>query len=96
MGSAATKTPPRKRLGQGRGRRAIDGFLLGVPEAAVLIGMSQKMLRSKCARRLIPFKKLGHRLVFLRNELEVWVEGLDGCTPEEARENLEQRQGARR
>ncbi len=43
------------------------------------------------ARRLIPFRWVGGRLVFVRTELEAWVRGLDGCSLEEAQANAEAR-----
>ncbi len=83
--------PPRKKTGQARGRRSIRGALCGVPEAGDFLGMSEKAVRARVARRQIPFKKLGGRIVFSRRELEEFIErGLDGgCSLDEALKNLE-------
>jgi hypothetical protein len=42
-------------------------------------------------RRLIPFRRLGGRIVFLRSELDAWLQALPGCAPGEARRNAEER-----
>jgi len=65
---------------------------LDVRHAAALLGLSEKATRARVARRLIPFRKLGGRVVFLRIELEAWLSSLPGCTATEARANVEQRQ----
>jgi hypothetical protein len=71
--------------------RSFSGELLDVTSAATLLGITQRGLRARIVRRTIPFKRLGGRLVFLRHELMTFVHALDGCTPSEARANLERR-----
>jgi hypothetical protein len=83
--------PPKKRSGQGKGPRSLNGLVLDVRTGAALIGDSEKGIRGKIARRLIPFRRLGGRIVFLRAELEAWLKLLDGCPLEEALKNLRQR-----
>ena len=73
--------------------RTINGTALDVRSAAALIGGSEKQTRALVERRLIPFRRLGGRIVFLRTELEQWLASLDGCTLEEAKETLRVRQG---
>jgi hypothetical protein len=71
--------------------RSFSGELLDVTTAAGLLGTTPKGVRARIARRTIPFKKLGGRLVLLRHELETFIENLDGCSVDEARSNLENR-----
>ncbi len=70
-----------------------DPLLLDVTAVARLLGCSPKSIRARVARRLIPFRRLGGRIVFLRTELVAFIEGLDGCDPDEAHSNLTQRRG---
>jgi hypothetical protein len=83
--------PPKKQLGQGLGPRTINGLALDVRGASALFGGSEKQLRGLVARRLIPFRRLGGRIIFLRAELEAWLLSLDGCGLVQAKANLEQR-----
>ena len=85
------RRPPKKLLGQGLGARTINGAALDVRSAAAFVGDTEKGIRGKAARRLIPFRRLGGRIVFLRSELEMWLSGLDGCTLDEAKTNQEMR-----
>ena len=91
--SLSQRRPPRKQSGQGCGPRRIDGAALDVRGASAFYGGTEKQTRGLVDRRLIPFKRLGGRIVFLRAELETWLSGLDGCSIEEARTNLEARRG---
>lgn len=84
--------PPRKKPGQGCGPRRIDGLALDVRGAAVFLGTTEKTLRGMVARRLIPFRRLNSRIVFLRSELENFLVSLPGCQPTEAKANQEARQ----
>ena len=86
--------PPRKRAGQGVGPRRFDGELLDVRGVAAMLGTTEKLVRSRVERRLIPFRRLGGRVVFLRDELTEYQQRLPGCGLEEALENLEQRSEA--
>lgn len=72
-------------------RRVLNGALLGVPEAAVFLGSSERSLRWHVARGLVPYRKLGARIVFRRAELESFVEALPGVTLKDARHNAQRR-----
>lgn len=87
----AKRVPPRKRAGQGRGPRTMNGALLDVRAGTAFIGGTEKRTRALIARRLIPFRYLGGRIVFIRAELEAWLHSLDGCTLEEVKANAESR-----
>ena len=86
--------PPRKRAGQGVGPRRFDGELLDVRTAAALLGVTEKLIRSRVERRCIPFRKLGGRVVLLRDELMAYQKSLPGCHLQEALQNLAQRSEA--
>ena len=68
--------------------------VLYVDGAAALLQKTPKAVYADVARRRIPFKKLGGRVIFLRSELEEFIKNLPGVSVEEARENLAMRQGA--
>ncbi len=87
------RKPPRKRPGQGLGRRAINGAILDVPHGAEWFGSTDKTLRSWVERRIVPFRRLGGRIVFVRTELERFLECLDGVKLDEALSNLRIRTG---
>jgi excisionase family DNA binding protein len=86
------KPPPHKKNGQAVGRRAIHGELLGVREAAQLLGVSEHTVRARIRRNLLPFCRWGSRIVLRRSELLDFLSRLPGVTAEEAMENLEDRQ----
>jgi len=74
-------------------RRAIAGELLDVPAAAQFLGFSEKALRSRVERRVVPFRRLGRRVIFVKRELESFIAALDGCDAAEAIANLQAREG---
>ncbi len=93
MPSTIRQHPPKKQPGQGLGPRRIDGAVLDVRTAAAFLGGSEKQLRGLVDRRLIPFRRLNSRIVFVRSELEQFFVALPGCSVDEARTNLEARRG---
>ncbi len=76
--------------------RRLDGELLDVAGAAALLGCSQKMLRARVARQLVPFRKWSGRVLFVKSELLMFLSQLDGCSVEQALANVQQRAGAER
>lgn len=72
-------------------KRTFDGQLLDVRAAAKLLGTSEKTIRARVSRRLLPFRKFSGRVVFRRSELEQFLQDMPGCLPEEAKRNLEAR-----
>ena len=87
------RQPPRKQPGQGKGPRRIDGVALDVRGGASLLGGTEKQMRGMVARRIVPFRRLGTRIIFIRTELEQFLLSLDGCSLDEARKNREARHG---
>lgn len=97
------RVPPKKQRGQGRGPRTLNGALLDVHHAALFLGGStprdgkektnEKQIRRLVARQLIPYRRIGARIMFLRHELEQWIEDLPGITLDEAHRNAAVRRG---
>jgi excisionase family DNA binding protein len=54
------------------------GEFLTITEVATLLGRSPKAVRHLVERGQLPYRKLGRRVLFLRAELEKFVEGLPG------------------
>jgi excisionase family DNA binding protein len=75
--------------------RTSSGQLLYVADVASLLNCSQKSIRARVARHLLPHRRLGARVVFVRSELEQFIEMLPGTTLAEARQNLALRNGER-
>lgn len=72
-------------------RRTVNGLLLDVREAASFLGTSERSLRWHADHKLIPFRRLGRRIVFRRAELEAFVDRLPGVSLTEARHNANAR-----
>ncbi|MEO7862305.1 MAG: helix-turn-helix domain-containing protein, partial [Nitrospirales bacterium] len=77
----------------GRGPRRIDGAVLDICGGSIFLGWSEKKTRGMIDRKLIPFRRIGRRIVFIRAELDAWLTNLPGCTAEEVRQNARIRQG---
>ena len=90
---ATRRMPPHKTPGRATGPRRVNGALLDCRWAADLLGVSQKTLRARVARRLVPFRRFGKRIVFVRKELEDFLVTLEGCAADEALANLAVRKG---
>ena len=90
---AMPPSPPRKAAGRPMGQRTIDGLALDVRHAARFLGGTEKQVRAMVARRLIPHRRLGGRIIFLRPELEQWLASLPGCPLAEAHASLAIRTG---
>jgi hypothetical protein len=75
-------------------RRQFDGqLLLDVRGVALLLGTSERSVRARIGRKLLPYRKLSGRIVFLRSELEAFIADLPGVSVDEAKENLAIRSG---
>ena len=68
--------------------KAILRAVLDINDAAALMGTTEKAVRQRVARRLLPFRKLGGRVIFLKEELEAFLRALPGCSLEEAKSNV--------
>lgn len=88
------RNPPAKRRGQCTGRRQLAGEILDARTAAALFGGTERLWYSRASRGIVPFRKWGGRLVFLRSELEsFFAETLPGVSLVEAKANLSARRG---
>jgi hypothetical protein len=85
--------PPRKRVGQATGPRRLAGEILDVATATALLGGTEKQTRARVARGLLPYRRWGSRIVFLRSELLAFIARLDGVSVEAALANVRQRDG---
>lgn len=95
MDDSPRKMPPKKKKKKEDDptvRRRINGVLMDVYTAASFVGVTEKGIRGKVSRRLIPFRRLGGRVVFIRAELESYLSALDGCPLDEALANMRERQ----
>ncbi len=87
--------PPKRQPGWGKGARRMDGEVLDVSTAARdFFGGSEDLVRSRAAAGLLPHRRWGGRIVFLRSELiAFFANGLPGITLEQARANVARRGG---
>jgi excisionase family DNA binding protein len=82
--AAMPRIPPKRKLGQARGPRILNGAAMDVKTAASELGANEKFLRGKIERKEIPFRKWGGRIVILRADLERYLNNLPGVSTEEA------------
>jgi hypothetical protein len=75
--------PPVKKPRGCLGKRTINGALLDVRAAAAFLGITEKTLRARVARHQVPFRVWGHRVVFVRAELDKFLHQLPGCSLDE-------------
>lgn len=61
---------------------------LDVVGAAEVLGMSQRAIRARIARRELPFRKVGSRVIIPRDELDRYIRALEGVTAAEAIRNV--------
>lgn len=57
--------------------------ILNTAEVGELIGRSPAAIRNLVLRRAIPYRKVAGRLVFLRDEIKIWIEGAPGVRLED-------------
>ena len=57
--------------------------LLDVRATAAILGLSEKAVRHLIERRVLPHRRIGRRVVVLRNELERWLSDLPGIRLDE-------------
>jgi hypothetical protein len=85
-------TPPQRKPGWGTGKRRFNGEVLDVAGAAEFLGGTPDFVRSRVSRGLLPHRRWGGRVIFLRSELEKFlIETLPGVSLAQAKQNLESR-----
>ena len=67
----------------------MENRLLTINEAAELLGRTPQAVYHLVARRQVPFRKNGRRLLFLENELRKFIESLPGVAIEEVWERAQ-------
>jgi len=73
-------------------KNVFSGVTLDVRQVAIFLGWSEKRVRGHIARQTLPHRKQGGRILFLRSEIERFLDNLPGLTVEEAMKNVEKRQ----
>lgn len=88
-------TPPKRQKGQGEGPRRVTGEILDVHTAAAFLGISEKATRARVNQGLLPFRKWGGKIIFVKSEIEKFIIAtLPGTNLEQARANLAAREAA--
>jgi len=85
------RNTPRKKKGQGQGPRRIDGEILDVKAFAGHYGPTEGQVRSHVERGLLPCRRWGGRIIFLRTEVDDFPRRLEGVSVDEAIHNIEVR-----
>lgn len=89
--------PPKKQPGIPTGPRSLDGAIMGVKETAEWLGTRQGeevkegTVRARAKLGLLPYRKWGGRIIFIKSELERFFRDLPGVTTEEALNRLNER-----
>lgn len=55
--------------------------ILSIAQCARLLGLTEKAVRRRIARRHLPFRRFGRRIIVLRSELLAYLDQLPGCRP---------------
>ena len=66
----------------------MKGEGMSVKEGATWLGLSEKCLRRRIDRGLVPHRKIGRSILLWRSELEEWRQALPGIDAKTALENL--------
>ena len=72
--------------------RRINGEMRDIATQAQAEGTSKKSVRARVARGLIPYRRLGGRIVFLTTEITAFYKTLPGVSLDEAIQNVAARQ----
>ncbi|MCI0625913.1 MAG: helix-turn-helix domain-containing protein [Acidobacteria bacterium] len=81
---------------QQRKKRTADethSEILNVSSVAAFLGVTDKAVYAKVARRCIPFRKWGGKLIFVKSEVEEFLARLQGVEVHDALENELKRRG---
>ena len=90
---SATSTAPGE---DKRKLRRFRGEVLDVPAVAERLGVTQKLVRARIARGLLPHRRYSGRIVVLAAELERFLAALPGVSAEQALVNVSARTEAAR
>lgn len=53
-------------------------MVLSVKDMAALLGCSKQAVYRKVYRQALPYRKMGRKVIFLRREVEAYLNGLPG------------------
>jgi excisionase family DNA binding protein len=70
---------------EGGGKPVCQKKYLTLEEVAILLGRTPKSIYHMVERGLLPYRKLGRRVVFLQAELDEFIEALPGLRPADVR-----------
>jgi hypothetical protein len=85
--------PPKKQKGRTSGPRSFKGAIRDVDGIAAFLGETPKTARAQVDRGLLPYRKLGGRIVFIIDEVQEFLRRLPGVTADEALANVVKRNG---
>jgi hypothetical protein len=80
--------PPKRKPGQGKGPRRIAGEAMDVRTTTAMLGGTELQTRSLIARGLLPYRRLGGRIICLRSEISAYLNTLPGMSLEEVQANV--------
>jgi hypothetical protein len=85
--------PPKKAKGRKTGARRFDGALWDIATGAHQLGETEKTLRSQITRGLVPYRRLGGRVVLIADEVRAFLRQLPGVSADDALANVAKRNG---
>jgi hypothetical protein len=85
--------PPKKQKGRNSGPRSFNGAIRDVDGIAAFLGETPKTARAQVDRGLLPYRRLGGRIVFIVEEVQEFLRRLPGVTADEAIANVVKRNG---
>jgi excisionase family DNA binding protein len=69
-------------------RSLVSNAILSVRQAAEFFGTTEKAIRRRIEGGKLPYRKMGTKVVFIKSDLERFVERLPGLSPRDAEANL--------
>ena len=87
------RPPPKKQKDVKTGPRRIAGKVLDVATQAQYLGETEKQLRAQIARGIIPYRKLGGRIIFIADEVTEFLRQLPGVDAQQALAIIAERNG---
>ena len=66
-------------------------MVMDIRSVAQLLGTSEKVVRARISRRVLPFRRLGGRIVFMKDDLTAFINHLPGIGVDEALANERKR-----
>lgn len=64
--------------GAGRLHSLMRVMVLALKERAALLGCNEQAVYKQVYRQALPYRKLGRKVIFLRQEVEAYLNGLPG------------------